>query len=399
MKWQNRGHEFDELGSVFQANKEIYIYGTDRDAQSIAAQLAFLGEKVRSVTPLPGRGAGREKIKTLLNWMKTKKHCVLKSVTENPSGKLVLLSVAYAGENSILEPLRKAGFALNRTLFWTEDFLRNYLPVYALYVKNLVYFPDISFIPSTKCNLNCRCCLNFTPYLKKMADEPLERLKDAIDLFFSKIDYIGMFHISGGEPLLYPHLGSLLAYIGDHYRGQVYDLAVTTNGTQDFPDELPEIFRKYQVSLICDDYTRTLPQYKKKFKKLRAVLQCNDICHRINRVRSWIDLAPEITDNSGMTEDDLVLFCNACSVPWSEYHNGKLYSCNYAHYAEKAGFAAGDATEYLDFATLTPEQKKELIEFRAGYTEKGYMEFCKHCAGFNNNPYKRIPAEQATRRG
>ncbi|WP_300909553.1 hypothetical protein, partial [uncultured Desulfovibrio sp.] len=194
MKWQNRGHEFDELGSVFQANKEIYIYGTDRDAQSIAAQLAFLGEKVRSVTPLPGRGAGREKIKTLLNWMKTKKHCVLKSVTENPSGKLVLLSVAYAGENSILEPLRKAGFALNRTLFWTEDFLRNYLPVYALYVKNLVYFPDISFIPSTKCNLNCRCCLNFTPYLKKMADEPLERLKDAIDLFFSKIDYIGMFH-------------------------------------------------------------------------------------------------------------------------------------------------------------------------------------------------------------
>ena len=32
--------------------------------------------------------------------------------------------------------------------------------------------------------------------------------------------------------------------------------------------------------------------------------------------------------------------------------------------------------------SITPEKKKELVEFRLGYTEKGYTNFCKKCRGF-----------------
>ncbi len=399
MKWQNRGHEFDEIGSIFQANRQIYVYGMEHDAQAIAAQLAFLGEEVRTLTPLPGRGSGLKKISTLANWLRRPERQGKECITGNSQGKIVLLPESYARDKAIITELSKIGFKLNQTLFQADRFLRTYLPIYALYVKNLVYFPDISFIPSTKCNLNCKCCLNFTPYLKKMEDEPVARLKQEVDLFFSKVDYIGMFHISGGEPLLYPHLGELLTYIGTKYRQQIYDLAVTTNGTRNIFDGLLDIFGKYHISVICDDYTRTLPQYKVTLKKLISDLKNKNICHRVNKVRRWIDLAPDITDNSGMSEDDLIRFCNACAVPWREYHSGRLYACNYAHYAEKAGLGTCDATEYLDFTTLSREQARELIEFRAGFTEKGYMEFCKHCAGFNNNPYRRVPAEQATRKG
>lgn len=398
MKWRNRGHEFDDLGAVFQTHRQIHIYAVERVARDAAAKFALLGECPCFIRPLPARGAGLEKIRSLINRLTTHERRSLKSVCREPEGKIVLLPRCYAGEKAVLDPLLKSGFAFNRTVFWLEDFLRTYLPVYALYVKNIVYFPDISFIPSTKCNLNCKCCLNFTPFLKTMRDEPIERLKSEIDLFFSRIDCIGMFHVSGGEPFLYPHIEELLSYVGERYRDRIHELAVTTNGTREISDGLCTVLKKYSICVICDDYTRTLRKYKGEFKKLLECLRRHHVCFRINRVRWWIDLAPESTDNSKMTDDELVSFCDACAVPWAEYHSGKLYSCNYAHYAEKADLVPQGTTEYIDFSTLDDTQKKELVEFRAGYTKKGFMEFCKKCAGFGNNPYRRIPAEQGVRR-
>ena len=38
--------------------------------------------------------------------------------------------------------------------------------------------------------------------------------------------------------------------------------------------------------------------------------------------------------------------------------------------------------------------KKELMEFRLGYSEKGYVDFCRQCDGYFNNPYHVMPAEQ-----
>ena len=44
---------------------------------------------------------------------------------------------------------------------------------------------------------------------------------------------------------------------------------------------------------------------------------------------------------------------------------------------------------------FTPEKKKELIEFRLGYTTKGYTNFCKKCRGFTpENEIEEKPAEQ-----
>lgn len=402
MKWQNRGHEFDELGAWFQSHREIYIYTWEGEyVQAIADRLSFLGEKISFIDPVPEASSPRWRVRRWLDVRRGrfgKNTVLLSDVLRRSRGKLVLIPTGYAGPENILSRLEKNGFVLNKTVFWSEDFLRKYLPIYALYVKNKVYMQDISFIPSTKCNLNCAHCLNLTPYLKKMKDEPLEELKRQVDLFFSKVDYIGLFHVSGGEPILYPHLRELLAYIGEHYRGQIRQLATTTNGTQKFSDEICGTLREYDVQLICDDYTDTLPEYRDRFRELIEDLQRNGVHYVVNKADRWIDLAPDSTDHSRMSEEQLIEFCDACSVPWREYYGGRLYACNYAHYAEKAGLCVCDETEYIDFATMTRDQYRELIEFRAGYTEKGYVEFCKRCAGFGNNPYSRTPAIQTPRR-
>ena len=52
--------------------------------------------------------------------------------------------------------------------------------------------------------------------------------------------------------------------------------------------------------------------------------------------------------------------------------------------------------ETYDLAGFSTEKKKELVEFRLGYTEKGFTDFCKRCRGFTvENTQKYKPAIQA----
>lgn len=389
MKWSNRGHEFDEIGMLFQENSDLYIWGTDSVAADLAVRLRAL--------KLPVRIVDESNAWCILGW------CGLDAVSpaqvlNMPQGKTVLVS-AYGQElENICTRLCSAGFQLGKTCFSAIDFRENWLSVYAVYVNDTVYFKDVSFIPSTVCNLNCECCLNFTPYLKQMRSEPIDILKKQIDLFFSKVDYIGLFHVSGGEPILYPHFKELLIYIDERYRAQIHQLATTTNGTQEYPDDICQALCEHHVLLISDDYTDAIPEYKDFFLSLMARLERNGVWFVRNKVESWIDLAPETTDNSAMSQDELRRFYSACGIPFREYFGGRLYACNYAHFAEKAELCVCDESEYFDFSTVDEDQKKALIEFRLGYTEKGYVEFCKRCAGFFNNPYKKQPAAQAPRK-
>jgi hypothetical protein len=85
-------------------------------------------------------------------------------------------------------------------------------------------------------------------------------------------------------------------------------------------------------------------------------------------------------------------------VPWRELRGGKIYSCNYASYAEVAGLSETQDNEVYDLASYDRSRLKELMEFRLGYNEKGYVEFCRHCSGYidiNDNPV--VPAKQKDR--
>ena len=59
-----------------------------------------------------------------------------------------------------------------------------------------------------------------------------------------------------------------------------------------------------------------------------------------------------------------------------------------------------DVEESYDLGTHTADKKKELVEFRLGYTEKGYTNFCKKCRGFTtHNTEAMQPAEQVNQCG
>ena len=121
-----------------------------------------------------------------------------------------------------------------------------------------------------------------------------------------------------------------------------------------------------------------------------------NIRYYINKVDSWIDLAPEITDYSNRSDEELIKHRDSCNQSWQELRDGKLYSCNYAAYATVAGIAGEqDVEETYDLTQYTPSKKKELVEFRLGYTTKGYTYFCKKCRGFTDHNNEKVkPAAQ-----
>lgn len=58
-----------------------------------------------------------------------------------------------------------------------------FMSVYFAYQREELYIPSISFLPSTKCNLNCEACLNFTPYMKEPMVRSWEIVKADVDMF------------------------------------------------------------------------------------------------------------------------------------------------------------------------------------------------------------------------
>ena len=210
-----------------------------------------------------------------------------------------------------------------------------------------------------------------------------EQLTKDVDLFFSCVDYIMLFHVSGGEPMLYKHTADLIEYIDKNYGHKIGTLRTVTNGTVVPKEEVLEKLSKCNIEITVDDYREAVPRFNNRFDQLIEKLEEYNIKYYINKAESWIDLAPDTTDYSKLSEEELIKHRDSCSQSWEELRDGKIYSCNYAAYATVAGIAGEqDLEETYNLEKFTPEKKKELVEFRLGYTEKGYTNFCKKCRGF-----------------
>ncbi|MFX0091359.1 MAG: radical SAM protein [Candidatus Hodarchaeota archaeon] len=98
------------------------------------------------------------------------------------------------------------------------------------------YYPPKSFILqlflTNRCNLTCKHCYDYhskleAPSLKTIISI-IERCKQGVCAKGKK----SFFVLSGGEPLLFPHLNQILKYLDESYQsGETLGCAITTNGT------------------------------------------------------------------------------------------------------------------------------------------------------------------------
>lgn len=369
MKWKNKSHEYDHMYHKMSEKRCFYLFG----AGDYGNQFLNIFEKEIQISGYIDNNASKQG--TQING----KFCyALSEVKLNPDEGIIVTMSQYTRVKPI-EQLKQSGYKKDEDYFIIEEFIS----VYYVYKKDIVYFTNISFLPSTVCNLNCKYCLNFNPFAKQFYVREWEDLVKDVDLFFSCVDHIMLFHVSGGEPMMYKYTADLIEYIDKNYGERIDTLRTVTNGTILPKEEVLQKLSDCNVEVVVDDYRDAVPHFQERFKELIRKLEKYHIRYYINKVDSWIDLAPERTDHSAWSEDELERHRERCNQSWQELRDGKLYSCNYAAYATVAGIAGEqDLEEAYDLTAFNPDKKKELVEFRLGYTTKGFTNFCKKCRGF-----------------
>ena len=391
MKWKNKGHEFDGMYEEIKKERQFLLLGAGHEGEAV---YRILRDRFNSDIVLSGFIDNDSNKHGSI-------YCGLPVMSMDEAEKIypsagIIISIyrAQPGYEEVEKQLETHGYKKNIDYFHYQEFIS----INAAYLHNEVYFPSVSFLPSTKCNLRCAACLNFTPYTKKFEERSWDKLKSDIDLFFSCVDYVGIFHVSGGEPLLYPDLPKVMTYISDNYGRKVYSLETVTNGTVLPSKEFLQVYHDYPIFVTIDDYREALPEKSKIFDKV--VQAFNDVGgkgkYAIKKFDYWVDLAPMKTNHSSWSECQLEKHFDSCHALFQEFRDGNLYLCNYEAYAYVAGLT-GPVSEQgkYDFRQFDRNKVKELMEFRLGYSEQGYADFCKRCAGmYAINPYRIKPGEQ-----
>lgn len=377
MKWKNKGHEFDELGERLQKYDAIYLFGAGAHGKTVY-------EKYQCKIHIKGFiDNDREK--------QGQSFCGLPILAVNNikllSNEAIVITTQPQYLASIEEQLRNYGF---RDIYSMQVFF----PIFDVYKFGEICLSSVSFLPTTVCNLKCKYCLNFSPYIKKHQIRPLKQLKCDLDLLFSKIDTLLLLHISGGEPFTYPYLPELIDYVSQNYKNKLGRLEMTTNGTVVPDEKLLVSMYNAGLYLTVDDYRDVIPSSCDKQNEILALLNKFGVSYRILKTNSWIDLAPFNRLCHELSDSELLKHFDCCAVPWQEYRDGKLWICNYAAYADIADIVPTRPEEYFNLEKFTTNNCRELVEFRLGFSDKGYTEFCKICQGFTNNPNTVSVAEQ-----
>jgi hypothetical protein len=190
-------------------------------------------------------------------------------------------------------------------------------------------------------------------------------------------------------------------YIVENYRSKIEVLGISTNAAVAVSDETFEVLKKLNILVECDDYSKSIPQLKSKYNNFIAKLNAYGIQYHENKKIKFFKLFPPSKKLVNRNEQYLTWKFGKCVDAFNgqSLKNGHLYSCNYSRFAITAGIIYETDDDYFDLSCFdgTTESKKALVEFRLGYNNKGYIDFCKYCNGFPNSNKLKLSngAEQA----
>lgn len=245
----------------------------------------------------------------------------------------------------------------------------------------------------TNCNLNCKGCSQFTPYIVNHHYNSVDSIKESLNHYFTVFDYVKDLVLVGGETMLYQGLGKICSYIEEHFTGHYHELKIFTNGLI-VPDKdvMEEIGRAERVHVYISDYTCSI---EKGANLLVESLQKYNIKFTLNKgfgqseEYQWFDLGnPTVckTKDIEVTRDKF----RRCSLVCQNLIDNKVYYCVPACAARMGEInVLNDSDMWLDLVELgkmPPSGRAEAIgKFNLGFVEKGYLEFCFYCNGFGKD--------------
>lgn len=378
MRWNNKGHQFDELAQKICASGfQYYIYGAGNSGTLF---VELMSHEV-NICGFLDRDMERQQ-KDYLGFP-------VLSPEKLEKAPQVRVIVSHGHYREMSKRLQQAGWEENINYFDCELFIG----IYQLYKYDKLFLARTDISLTERCNLRCKKCNMFMPYYKDPKDRPLDAVREDIDLYFKHVSYVYSIKLLGGEPFLYPHLIDVVAYMGEKYPNQLRNVEIFTNGILTPTEEQLELFLKYPfLSVLLSDYSAVIP-YEQHLNRFVSLLDEYHIRYQRYAVDAWQDFGFPDNNNVSMDENSLVAHCDSCGAPFRGLYDGKFYFCHLHTSAVRAHIFADNPNDYFDLRKAV--SKKELLEFDHGYSEMGYDTFCSVCRGCQST--LRIPVAEQIR--
>jgi organic radical activating enzyme len=391
MKWNNRGHEFDIVAEKLLQNQEkfrcIYIFGA-----------GLIGANLTAVLQAYGILAGfiDNDIKKQHEGYKGYAVYSFEEYRKEHKGFIV---IAASDKNipPISKQLEDADLSEEQDFVTHTKFCNEIFPIVSVYLFSKVYIDVAQISLTERCSLKCRKCAHgcFAVDNSRAKDLTIEQVYKSADSFFGRVDFVREFVLIGGEPMLYKQLPEAVQYIGERYGKQIGVFSITTNGTI-LPDEkLLRVCNAQNVLFRISNYSGTIARLKNTYNMLTKLLDQNGVAYELGmEEKEWMDYGFDCVDRIA-DADELIRVFDTCKTPCREVRENRYYFCVMARsVSDNMGFHIGK-DDFLDLDVLTGEQyKKEFMEFNFGYSDKGYLDMCRHCNGADSAKYPIPAAEQ-----
>lgn len=312
--------------------------------------------------------------------------------------KIIVTTSQYYYQ-AIRQQLHSIGLNENIDYIMYQQFVTEWYYKY----KNRVNVLKTDISLTTLCTLNCENCMQFLPYWKdgRRKENPLEEIKENVDIYFACVDYLLDLDVVGGEPFLYRNLNEFIRYIGENYRNRIGYIGFITNGMIVPEEETLELLSKYAMDVSISDYSEDI-EYKHQIEKLCEKLEQYDISYMRNKQIDWFDFGfpKDLYHYEGEAAVQHMQCCNSIEHILDDK---KLFYCGLEWSAQKGGLYPIEEKAYVDLVDIKEGRvdRKDILEMILANIEGGCMEFCKVCGGFgidNNNRVataKQMPREQA----
>lgn len=258
----------------------------------------------------------------------------------------------------------------------------------------------------TNCNLNCKLCCGYSPYLRNNKQPSLEEILQYINKFFDIVDYVERFAITGGEPLLFKQLPEVINALAK-YSDRIGNLEIITNGTIVPSEELIHSVNEFGGNFyrfMIDDYGENLSN---KTTEISIALKRANLPYEIRNYTAvdphcggWVDYG--LAKLMHTPEEAKVLFAK-CAAPQKLNYlfgisNGVLTPCAIIRYRLylRQNVDKNDYIDLMDETTTIEQQRRKISNIYNNIHDKVCLESCQYCNGMCDDSPRFAPAEQLT---
>ena len=242
-----------------------------------------------------------------------------------------------------------------------------------------LHFPNITFVISQKCSLNCKYCYSYTNNYPpdQRVNFPFERIREDIDRFFDAVDSVTLVPLIGGEPFLHPDIGKIVNKFLEKRNFGV--LNVTTNGICKITAQNLDGFQDDRTRVFFSNYLESLTTRQQDLfhKNLDFVRSQGVTAIVYNATPQWT--VPVTLNNKFHSLETITTMKSNCMMKATNgkyVKNGRFYPCTIIDSVHNLGVADYNL-DYLEIdGTSTADELRLAIR---DVMKLPYYKTCSHC--------------------